>query len=243
MLHRMESEHAQVCIWMSAGLLTYKLCDHNFDCDNCPLDAALRGGLPEGPRHEELLTPSHDARVFPEDRFYTTGHSWVQGVEGRDDWLLRCGIDAFAAAIIGRCGHVGWEVSKQTLAQGATMCQIDIELGLLPLGAPLRGAVVEGNPALQNAPDQLVTAPYEGGWIVELMAEDPSELEHLLTAEAARTNARKDLQRFRRRVATQLLSGVDTVGPSLADGGEIITDLRQMLGGSAYLELLRDLIQ
>jgi len=242
MSRRIDCEHPQVCIWMSAGLLTYKLCDHDFDCDSCPLDAALRGSLPEDPRREALLTPNRDARSFPEDRFYTAGHSWIRGVKGGGKRLFRCGIDAFAAAVIGRCGQVGWEVSEQTLAQGATMCQIDIDLGLLPLGVPICGVVVDGNLALLDTPDQLVTAPYEDGWIVELMAEDPSELDHLLSAEAARGNAQKDLQWFRRRVATQLLSGVDTVGLSLADGGEIVSDLRQMLGGSAYFELLRDLI-
>jgi glycine cleavage system H protein len=242
MSRRIDFERAQVCIWMSAGLLTYKLCDHDFDCDSCPLDAAMRGSLPEDPRRESLLTPCRDARAFPEDRFYTAGHLWVRSVAGRDNRLLRCGIDAFAAALIGRCDQVGWEVSEQTLVQGATMCQIDIDLGLLTLGAPIRSVVVEGNLALQNAPDLLVTEPYEDGWIVELRAEDPSELDHLLAATTARANAQKDLQWFRRRVATQLLSGVDAVGPSLADGGEIVSDLRQMLGGPAYLELLCDLI-
>ncbi|HYW79572.1 MAG TPA: hypothetical protein VE890_08345 [Thermoguttaceae bacterium] len=227
---------------MSAGLLTYKLCDHDFDCDSCPLDAALRGSLPEGPRREPLLTPGRDAPSFPEDRYYTAGHTWIQGVEGRGNRLLRCGIDAFSAAVIGRCRQVGWEVSEQTLTRGATMCQIDIDLGVLPLGTPIRGVVVAGNIALLSTPDLLITAPYEDGWIVEFRAKDPSELEQLLTFEVARTNAQKDLQSFRRRVANQLLSGADAVGPSANDGGEIISDLRQMLGGPAYLELLRDLI-
>ena len=31
------------CIWMGAGLLRYRLCDREYDCEHCPLDAALRG--------------------------------------------------------------------------------------------------------------------------------------------------------------------------------------------------------
>lgn len=38
---------AQACVWMEAGVLRYWLCNHDFDCDNCPLDAALRG-VPAG---------------------------------------------------------------------------------------------------------------------------------------------------------------------------------------------------
>ena len=26
------------CIWMSAGLVRYKLCDREFDCEHCPLE-------------------------------------------------------------------------------------------------------------------------------------------------------------------------------------------------------------
>lgn len=34
------------CIWMSAGLVAYKLCDRGFECDGCPFDRAMRGALP-----------------------------------------------------------------------------------------------------------------------------------------------------------------------------------------------------
>ena len=30
------------CVWVTAGVLNYKLCDRDFDCEHCPLDAALR---------------------------------------------------------------------------------------------------------------------------------------------------------------------------------------------------------
>lgn len=32
----------QACVWMSAGLLRFWLCDRAFNCDDCPLDRALR---------------------------------------------------------------------------------------------------------------------------------------------------------------------------------------------------------
>ena len=30
------------CIWMNSGVIDYKLCDHNFDCENCPFDKVIR---------------------------------------------------------------------------------------------------------------------------------------------------------------------------------------------------------
>ena len=37
----------QRCVWMSAGILTYQLCDRGFDCANCPLDKAMRNMVKE----------------------------------------------------------------------------------------------------------------------------------------------------------------------------------------------------
>ena len=34
------------CVWMRAGVIRFWLCDRDFDCDNCPLDAALRAHRP-----------------------------------------------------------------------------------------------------------------------------------------------------------------------------------------------------
>ncbi|MDY0082451.1 MAG: hypothetical protein RBR74_04655, partial [Ignavibacteriaceae bacterium] len=30
------------CIWMTSGVIDYKLCDNNFDCENCPFDKVIR---------------------------------------------------------------------------------------------------------------------------------------------------------------------------------------------------------
>ncbi len=235
------SESAEPCVWMSAGVIDYKLCDRAFDCERCPLDAALRGESLECPVRRALLGPSLSS-VFPEDRLYSTGHTWAQARETNGGQTLRLGVDTFAAAIIGQCGGVSWNISDQTLQRHETICEIDLGIGLLPLGAPIRGVVVNGNQGLQNDPSQLVTDPYEEGWILDLVVENTEELEGMLRAEAAREQAGLDLRRFRRRVALQLFAAMDAVGPSLADGGELLTDLRQMLGGSSYLDLLRDLI-
>ena len=40
------------CVWMSAGLIAYKLCDQDFECERCLFDWAMRGTHPDG--SEEL---------------------------------------------------------------------------------------------------------------------------------------------------------------------------------------------
>jgi glycine cleavage system H protein len=235
------SEDIQPCLWMSAGLLTYCLCDRDFDCDCCPLDAALRRDR-SGTRRDTLLAPQCDAQIFPEDRLYASGHLWVQATGEPEDRLFRVGLDAFAAAIIGRCRAIRWQAPERALAQGEPICQIDTGLGAVSVGAPLRGVLVDGNRRLLDDASPLVTAPYENGWLARLVATDPSDLSQLCNAAAVRKTARMDLQRFRRRVALQLLAEGDDVGRTLNDGGEPLADLRQILGGPTYLDILREFI-
>ena len=71
-------EDALPCVWMSAGLIAYRLCDREFDCDGCPLDLALRGVSPTTQSDNRTAVPAHHAAEFPEDRVYSTGHLWLQ---------------------------------------------------------------------------------------------------------------------------------------------------------------------
>jgi len=236
---------------MSAGLLTYRLCDRDFDCERCPLDAALRRGELAGRgEHEALLAANHDTSDFPEDRRYTAGHAWVQACEASEasaGGRLRIGLDTFAAAIIGRCEGITWNPLGRRLAQGDPICRLDLGLGALWVGAPLAGSVVQENETLREHPEQLVTEPYTHGWIAEFRpdeeVDDAGHDERLVSAELSRERSRRDLQRFRRRVAMHLLADdADRVGRTMADGGEPLTDLRQMLGGSKYLDIIREFI-
>ena len=37
--------HAELpCVWVSAGVLSYRPCDREYECEGCPLYLALRGG-------------------------------------------------------------------------------------------------------------------------------------------------------------------------------------------------------
>lgn len=242
MPHRLLADDAQPCIWMSAGLVTYKICDRQFECDHCPLDAGLREGMLVGSHGEGRFAPRRTAGVFPGDRRYGSGHSWLKAAGPLDDGKQRLGLDAFAAAIIGHCDGVRWDIPPRTVLQDAAICRIDLGLGVLSIRAPLSGVVLDGNPSLAREPGLLVTSPYDDGWILEFQVLDVADLGGLMTAEVARDKARMDLRRFRRRIAVQLFADEQAVEQSTPDGEELTADLRQMLGGYFYLELLRELI-
>jgi glycine cleavage system H protein len=225
---------------MTAGVVTYKLCDRGFDCEHCPFDAALRGRaetvFPGRRTPPGRLSPWS----FPEERVYTSGHLWV-AEQGPAPAVLRLGLDAFAAVLLGRLRRMRWPPADRVLVLGESACELDLDAGLLPLATPVAARMRRGNPTLESDPHLALVSPYEAGWLVEIEPEETAELPPGLDAGQAREQARLDLRHFRRRVALALLDD-HSVGPTLPDGGVPLTDLGQILGGPRYLALLRELI-
>jgi len=230
----------QPCVWMAAGLIRYWICDRDFDCEACPLDVALRdrGTHPYDPEHAH---PSTLPVETPKDRLYAPGHTWVQPRWDKGEGTCRLGLDAFAAAIIGAVSCVHPHAPGRRLERTDTLCDLELDSGILHPRSPVRGRVVGCNPTLRAQPCRVVSQPYGDGWIVELAEVDPEELLSLSGPEAGRVHADGDLTVFRREVARRLL-GEPIWEECAHDEDHAWTDLRSLFGTTAYLSLLRRFI-
>ena len=235
------------CLWMSAGLVSYKLCDRNFDCERCPFDAALRGDSFPAPCPGGSLAGAPNpvaAFYFPEDRLYGDGHTWVSEKPGD---RIRVGLDAFAAALLRTAVCLipadGLGGSEASVVTGAPLCSVDLGVGRLPISSPVTGGPLRWNGAVAKDATILVTSPYEEGWIVQMEPVGAGALSGLFGADTMLERSRLDLRRFRRRAAMFLFDDAGAVGPTMADGGQVLTDLRFILGARRYLDLVGDLVR
>jgi glycine cleavage system H protein len=222
---------------MAAGLISYRLCTRDFDCENCALDAALHGDLSSTFNGTTRMRCT-SSWALPEDRLYSTTHTWAHA---QPHSIWRIGIDAFAAALIGNVSAVGYDLSHQLHTRGALLCTVDVGLGILSIGAPIPGRVVEWNDALQRDPALLVTRPYDEGWLAEVAAPQNVVAGDLMPAAAARHQVALDLRRFRRSIAIRLFAEATTTDPHVSEP-ERLSDLRNVIAGDGYLELLREFI-
>ena len=55
---RQEPPGALPCVWMSAGLVSFKLCDREGECEGCPFDRAMREPHGRPVRHRQSTTPA-----------------------------------------------------------------------------------------------------------------------------------------------------------------------------------------
>ena len=250
MVSKVTIRGGQTCVWMNAGLLTYKLCDRGFDCEHCPLDAALRGttcaerfGGRRFERREAEAEAEAEAGQYPNDRLYSSMHTWIQRVRGAAD-RVRCGLDGFGAMALPEPMRVRLATPPVRVERGERLCEIRFERGALRLASPVAGEVTAWNRELDGDPGAIVRSPYAAGWIAELRLREPLERIPLVSAERAKAQARMDARHFRRRMAFQLLAGDSNGSTSNGTNGDgrLYSDVRQWLGWPRFFELLQEVV-
>lgn len=118
--------------------------------------------------------------TFPENLRYTKDHEWVR-LEG-DTAVI--GITEFAQGELGDIVYVEIETLGQHLNAEAVFGSVEAVKTVSDLFLPLSGTISEINNELNNKPELVNEAPYEGGWMIKVKVDNPADFDSLLTAEA-----------------------------------------------------------
>jgi glycine cleavage system H protein len=150
---------------MLAGVVDYKLCDRNLDCERCPFDLSLKGGeakagsrLETIPAHSPLEVQSFELK---DAVFYHPSHVWAS-VEDKGN--IRIGLDNFAQSLIGRVYNVSLPHEGLKIERGKYYWTVTHKAGETRLVVPLSGTVLEVNWKLKQFPSLLNRDPFGSGW-------------------------------------------------------------------------------
>lgn len=232
--YRVLPDRADPCIWMVAGLLSYRLCDRAYDCEHCPLDAAIRGAGP-APSPAVEAPESRPPWDIRDGLSYHRAYGWVApGPERTDRW----GVDGFTARLLDRVTAVILPATGTRVVRGTVACWAADDGDLVPLRSPLTGIVVRTNRALRADPSLLTLHPYDEGWLLEVeRGEGQDESREWIDARERRARAAEQTRRMLRS-ARGYLHVDQAIGPTAQDGGIPIPDLRRLLGRSRYHRLV-----
>ena len=240
------------CVWVSAGVLSYRPCDRDFECEGCPLYLALRGGKAEAaaagsPASSAVPARSDDAveRYLAElgsgctlhlDRAYGADGLWLAGEAGDE---LRVGLDDYTLRLLHPVDDVVLPRVGVWLNHGAPCAWVNRRRLQIALHCPVAGEVVAVHPRPVKGPPRRGEGAAERWWF-RLQPHEPVAAaagvyrnEALLGWYLSRVRAVRDH-------LDAVLNGPETggVGPALADGGLPARDLETVLGRGRFEALV-----
>jgi glycine cleavage system H protein len=116
---------------------------------------------------------------IPNDRKYVASHEWVKA----DGDVLVVGITDLAQDQLGDLVFVGDVRVGVKLKAGETAGVVESVKAASDIYAPVSGQVVAFNDSLNDAPEQINSAPYDS-WIYKFKPDDAADVETLLDAAA-----------------------------------------------------------
>jgi glycine cleavage system H protein len=110
---------------------------------------------------------------LPEDVRYTDDHEWAK----QNEDVVRMGISDYAQDQLGDIVFVELPDVGSTFDKGEEFGTVESVKAVSELYMPMGGEVTAINEALADAPETVNSDPYGGGWMIEIKASDPAELE------------------------------------------------------------------
>ena len=117
---------------------------------------------------------------LPANLRYAESHEWVLD---HQDGTVTIGITDHAQAALGDVVFVELPDVGTKLTKGDEFGVIESVKAASDLYSPVDGEVIDVNEALEDAPETVNDAPYEGGWIMKVRLNDDN-LDELMDADA-----------------------------------------------------------
>lgn len=114
----------------------------------------------------------------PEDLRYTQEHEWAHGDGNR----VTVGITQYAQDALGDVVYVDLPAAGTRVEAGQPFGEVESTKSVSDLYAPVNGTIVERNETLESAPELVNSDPYGQGWMVVIEADQPADLDGLLSA-------------------------------------------------------------
>jgi glycine cleavage system H lipoate-binding protein len=258
-------ENENHCVWMDAGLVNYKLCDKNFECESCPFDSIMQSQnktfaeraseqcLPDVRTIERSYGNDSDEKIvnqlisplkniaFPTDRLYCSSHFWIQD---RDDGIMRIGIDEFLAKLLRPIVGVALVHTPSRIEKDEPYAWLIRDAETFALYNPILGITATLNSSLTSKPSLLTNDPYGEGWLLSLIPSEPlSNNFRYVTSEEHRNVLNTEIDKISRTINSTIKKNHSSVGSTMRDGGMRIETIEQFIGKKQYTKLLLRLLR
>jgi glycine cleavage system H protein len=116
----------------------------------------------------------------PAQLMYTKEHEWIS-IEGN---IATIGITDFAQSELGDIVFVDIATKGKSLSADEVFGTVEAVKTVSDLFLPVKGTVIEINPALENEPELINSDPYGQGWMIKMTVDNIEDVAALLNADA-----------------------------------------------------------
>jgi glycine cleavage system H protein len=230
------------CVWMTAGILSYQLCDREFVCEECPLDIALRQRFTHQEPTVVRQRSATPAKAPEEPRagvLFGRKHLWIK--RKRED-KVRLGIEPGMASVLVSPMAIVLPALGAQIARNKACSWIVLGGGTLPIISPITGLVTATNNLLAERPHAVCASPLDDGWLFELSVSnaDFDDADVIATADVARVYA-DDEQPLKLLLSAEIGRAELENAQGPISHGRAIERLSERLGPTEYLKLLRNI--
>ena len=221
------------CIWMTSGVIDYKLCDNNFDCENCPFDKVIRNlsnvkeaqfnGIVDAANtiFNKLQSIKYDNNII-----YLKNNLIAKEICANTFYL---GINPILVSFLDNVNSMMVDECRKNISAGQQIIQIDGDWGNVSISSPI-------NFLIYNKVGDSEDYPLKTQWFAIMGAIHQDVLGSRLHKEQWDTMHTKAIN-----VITEIKSQIPKVGDTMMDGGTQIKFLHQLVGKKRYINILNSL--
>lgn len=218
----------QKCIWMECGFVEYKLCDRNFDCENCLFDKAIKKE-----RNIQKINNLINKRSSENEKYVTINHIWFY----RKENVYTLGLDNFAQKFFDQNCTLNFPVIGSKLIESKTFLWVIGSFGAIGFHSPIEGTVIWVNDEIKNNSVKFFEQDSFDNDLLKVESNNEIETKNFIKAENL-----NDLIQIDNSLIKDFLFKKFSVSEkflTLPDGGELIKNYLNQLSNQDYLQLLR----
>lgn len=232
------------CVWMLGGVVDYKLCDRQYECEQCPFDTAIRAGshMRRGPDQMSGFSGRISVQGYElmPMLFYHPNHLWAR-IE--DAGSVRIGLDDFGQRLTGRIYAIELPGPGTRVRSDESCWRVAHHAGETSLAAPVFGHVLEVNTRLLQHPSLINRDPYGEGWAVIIRPDHLERcLQRLYYGSRVEHWYERDIEKLYRLMSEMVVTSLPAVGPTMQDGGSRNQDFTSLLTAEQMRQMINSFL-
>lgn len=238
------------CIWMDAGLVNFKLCNLNFQCETCPFNMAMEacyGDKTLEDKSAPILKETFDSAVpsglwrfrLDTSLYMSSCHTWMRPMGTGN---VRIGLDHFIIALLGGVDRVVLPPNGKEIKHGAPIAEIFKGKHLFTVISPVDGKITKVNEQLISLPGVILQDPVSGGYLCELETTDMNKAIRVCkTGKQLLRWYYHEIEWVEKRVSNVLDMNRAALGETAFDGGRV-APLSDILPDDVYRSVVSGLL-